>query len=203
MPLSDLTPEQREAFRARLALVGIDPDTVVERIGPDTHQGPVILSADPDQSAIRPHMFALQDVDQMKELAGNKNEHYENGLMVEHHTVPEPWPAEWNDLTDEAMGPEHRNAIHHAHLVYLYGHSGRVSSYRDIINSTEYPRVVPIFAAVDLTITAANSPYVITSESGHVYGTVTIYKGGSIQIEGNVDMNCQKMVQSDLPGPPA
>lgn len=202
MPLSDLTPELQDAFRARLALVGIDPQTVVKRIGPDTHQGPVVLSANPRESAIKPHIVEVQDVDQMKELAGNKDEHYENGLMQEHHTVPEPWPDHLNDLTDATMGPEHRSAVHHAHLVYLYGNSAKVDSYRDIINQTEYPRTVPVFAAEELVVTAANSPYVITCESGHVYGIVTIYDGGSIQFEGNVDFSCQKMVQSDLPGPP-
>lgn len=202
MPLSDLTPDQQEAFRARLELVGIDPETVVKRIGPDTHQGPVILSANPAESAIKPHMFEVQDVDQMKELAGNKDEHYENGLMAEHHAVPEPWPDHQNDLTDATMGPEHRNAVHQAHLVYLYGNSTSVASYKDIITRTEYPRMVPVFAAEELVVTAANSPYMITCESGHVYGIVTIYDGGSIQFDGDVDFSCQKMVQSDRTGPP-
>jgi hypothetical protein len=203
MPLSDLTPEQQEAFRARLALAGIDPATVVKRIGPDTHQGPVVLSVNPAESAIKPHMLEIRDVDQMKELAGNKDEHYTNGLMEEHHSVPGGWPEAQNAMSDDDMGPEHRDDIHQAHQVYVYGNSARVASYKDIINKLEYPRTVPVFAAEELEITAENSPFLIKpNESGNVYGIVTIYDGGSIQFEGNVDFQCQKLVQSDLAGPP-
>lgn len=201
MPLSDLTTEQQEAFRARLALAGIDPADVVARIGPDTHQGPVVLSADPERSTIKPHALRVRDVDQMKQLAGNQDEHYESGLMVEHHTIPEAWPADQNHLTRATMEPEQRNTVHHAHLVWLYGNSASVSSYRDIINKVEYPRVVPVFAAEELEITAANSPFVVEGDSGHVYGIVTIYAGGSIKFEGNVDFNAQRMIQSDAAGP--
>lgn len=202
MPLSDLSPEQQAAFRDRLALAGIDPTTVVKRIGPDTHQGPVVLSTDPDESAITPHLLEIQDVDQMKLLAGNRDEHYENGLMDEHHAVPDEWPDHLTALEHHEMEPEHRNAIHHAHQVYLYGNSAKVDSYRDVINKVEYPRTVAVFAAEELEVTAENSPYHITCESGHVYGIVTIYAGGTIAFDGDVDVNIQRLVQSDLPGPP-
>jgi hypothetical protein len=202
MPLSDLTPEQQEGFRARLARAGIDPASVVKRIGPDTHQGPVVLSANPDESAIKPHLLEIRDVDEMKELAGNTDEHYENGLMDEHHVIPDEWPENLNDLDHTSMGPEHRDAVHHAHQVYLYGNSARVASYREIINRTEYPRTVPVFAAEEIVVAASNSPYHIKVESGHIYGIVTIYAGGVIAFDGNVEFSCQKMVQSDLPGPP-
>src|SRR5205807_2176408 len=103
-----------------------------------------------------PHMLTIHHVDEMKELAGNKDELYESGLMQEHHEVPDAWPDDQNQLTADMMGPEQRNTVHHAHLVYLYGNSASVNSYMAIINAVEYPRTLPVFAAEDLVITTKN-----------------------------------------------
>lgn len=201
MPLSDLTDSQRAAFRARLAQAGIEPADVVPLVGPDTHPGQLVASPDPEASTIRPHMLTVEDVDTLKQLAGIPDSHYASGLMEEHHRIPEEWPSERRQLTRAQASAEELAEIHHAHLVWLYGNSSRVDSYRDVINAMDYPKLIPVFAAEELVITAANSPYVITAESGHIYGLVSIYAGGSIKFEGNVDFHCQKMVKSDAPGP--
>lgn len=201
MPLHDLTDEQQAAFRARLAQSGIDPADVLPYVGPDSHPGQLIASPDPAQSTIAPHFMHVTSVGELKRLTGIPDEHYASGYLQEHHETPEEWPAD-RVLSGRAdCSPADLAAIHHAHIVWLYGNSARVSSYEDAINAVEYPRDIPIFAAEELVITAANSPYLITAESGHSYGLVTIYAGGSIQFEGNVDFNCQRMVKSDEPGP--
>ena len=88
--------------------------------------------------------------------------------------------------------------------MWLYGNSTSVDWYHDMIDSMEFLHDIPVFAALDVNITAADSQYVIDADdSGHIYGTVTIYAGGSIEFKGNVDLNCQQMIQSDLPGPPS
>ncbi len=202
MPLRDLTDAQQEAFRSRLALAGIDPADVPSLVGPDTHPGQLVASPDPAESTIAPHMMVVPDVESLKALAGMPDSHYESGLMEEHHRIPDEWPRERNDVTAETASAQDLEQIHHAHLVWLYGNSSRVESYREAINAVEYPRSIPVFAAEELVITAANSPYLITAESGHVYGLVLIYAGGSINFQGNVDFSCQKMVKSDAPGPP-
>ncbi|MEO7269435.1 MAG: hypothetical protein ABIW49_09565 [Knoellia sp.] len=203
MPLSDLTDSQQAAFRARLAQAGIEPADVVALVGPDTHPGQLIASPDPEVSTIRPHLMTVEDVGKLKELAGIPDSHYTSGLMEEHHRIPDEWPGERSQLTRKEASAEELAEIHHAHLVWLYGNSSRVESYRDVINAMDYPKVIPVFAAEELVITTANSPYVITAESGHIYGVVTIYAGGSIKFEGNVDFHCQKMIKSDAPGPGA
>lgn len=201
MPFSDLTDSQQTAFRARLAQAGIDPGDVAAYVGPDTHPGQLRASLDPAESTIRPHLLQVHDVDELKELAGIPDAHYENGLMQEHHRIPEEWPQDRGEVTLQSLTAPERNAIHQAHLVWLYGNSARVATYKDVINATEYPRTIPVFAAEELVITASNSPFVITTESGHVYGLVTIYAGGSILFEGNVDFSCQRMVKTDDSGP--
>lgn len=163
----------------------------------------MIVSADPgDDSAIRPHMMRVANVRDLKAMHGNADEQYEQGLMAEHHEIPDEWPAEKNDLRRQTISPEDRAAVHAAHQVFLYGNSKHVASYEDVINNVEYPKVIPVFAAQSLSITAANSPYVIKPpESGHIFGVVTIYAGGSIALEGTADFHCQKLVQSDAAGP--
>lgn len=202
MGFADLSVEQQQAFRDRLALAGIDPADVLKRVGPTTHPGQLIASADPEVSTIKPHTMRVEDVDTLKALAGNPDEHYELRLIEEHHTIPDPWPEDRERPRRQDATPDERHRIHHAHLVWLYGNSKHVQSYRDVINDVEYPKLIPVFAAEELVITAENSPYQITAaESGHIYGEVVIYQGGSIQFEGNVDFNCQKMIKSDQTGP--
>lgn len=204
MAFADLTPEQQQAFHDRLALAGIDPATVAKHVGPSTHAGQLHASSNPDESTIKPHTLRVKDVDTLKSLAGNPDEHYELGLIEEHHEIPEPWPQERSDLRRQDADLADRVRIHQAHIVWMYGNSKHVQSYRDVINSVEYPKEIPVFAAEELVITKDNSPYVISpAESGHIYGEVTIYDGGSIEFQGFVDFNCQKMVKSDLAGPPA
>ena len=201
MPLSDLPDEQQAAFRARLAQAGIDPADVVAYVGPDTHPGQLRASAEPGQSTITAHLMEVATVDELKVMTGIPDEHYTSGRMQEHHRIPEPWPSDRMLTSARDATPQQRNEIHHAQLVWLYGNSARVESYRDVINATDYPKTLPVFAAEELVITAENSPYVITGDSGHIYGLVTIYAGGSIAFEGNVDFDCQRMVKSDEPGP--
>lgn len=203
MSFSDLSADQQEAFRARLALAGIDPRSVPALIGPDTHAGQLVASMNPRESTFKAHPLVVDDVERLKGLVGVPDADYEAGLMVDHHPVPDPWP-ETRDITREELTREERHQVHQAHLNYLFGNSARVSSYRQMINSVEYPRTIPVYAAQDVVITKENSPFRIADpESGHVYGVVTIYAGGSIQFEGHADFNCQQLVKSDEPGPGA
>ena len=53
-----------------------------------------------------------------------------------------------------------------------------------------------VFAAEDICLDSRNSPLIISSESAHNYGTMTICEGGSIKFEANAVMTVQKMVKS-------
>ena len=118
MPLSDLTDSQQAAFRARLAQAGIDPADVVSYVGPDSHPGQLRAAGDPEQSTIRPHLLELANVDELAELTGIPDEHYESGLMEEHHEIPEALPGH-RVLTKDTVSAADRNAVHQAHLVWL------------------------------------------------------------------------------------
>lgn len=196
MPLSDLTPEQQDAFHARLKELRMDPSKVMKKISPKTHSGPITLSADPAISSIPPHMVTITSLDELKRLAGNPDADYENGIMTAHHAIQEPWPAELNGKTRKELTAEQNRRIHAAYIAYVYGNSKLHASYKTIIEQHYYPQDFAVFAAEDVCIDANNSPFIISTDSAHNYGTVTICEGGSIKFEANAVMNVQVMVKS-------
>lgn len=199
MPLSDLTPEQQQAFHDRLKELGMDRSQVVAEISPRTHQGPVYLSPDPEVTAVKPHILTLSSIAEVKRLAGNADADFESGLLEYHHPEFPEWPVERNGLNPQDLTPEENRRIVNAEIAYVYGHSGRVASYRNIIDRHKFPAKFAAFAVEDICLDASNSPLVITAESLHVFGTVTICQGGSIRFEANATVTVQRMVKSDRP----
>ena len=197
MPLADLTPEQRKAFEDRLKEFQMDPSHVVRKVDSSTHSGPIVLSADPSVSSLRPHIVTLTRLDEAKRLAGNADEDYENGLMAEHHEPLPEWPAERNELDVAELTHHENNLIHKAHIAYLYGHSGRVQSYKAVIEKRNYPVDVATFAIEDLCLDSKNSPLVVQSNAGINVGTLTLCQGGWIKFEANSTITAQVMKKTD------
>jgi len=196
MPLSDLTPEQQKNFNDRLKELQMDPSKVLRKITPQTHPGPIVLSADPAESSIAPHIVTMTSLDEVKRLAGNPDSAFENGTMLEHHAIQQPWPAELNGKAPTELKAEHNRRIHAAEMAYIYGNSKHHASYKTIIEQHKYPADFAVFAAEDLCLDATNSPFIIKSDSAHNYGTITICEGGSMKFEANATLTVQKMVRS-------
>lgn len=196
MPLSDLSDEQQQAFYDRLKELRMDPSKVIPKITPETHPGPVTLSADPEKSTIPPHIVTVNSLDEVKRIAGNADEDYECGRLTAHHEVQPEWPQEKNDKDPAELDPSENRRINAAEMAYIYGHSKHHQSYKTIIERHKYPAKFAVFAAEDLCIDSRNSPFVVTSESAHNYGTVTICEGGSIAFEANAVWTVQNMVKS-------
>lgn len=196
MPLSELAQEQQEAFHERLRELRLDPSKVVKKITPETHRGPVVLSADPRISSVPPTIVTVVSLDEVKRIAGNSDEHYEKGLMADHHEALPPWPAEKNHMDPSQLTAEENNLINAAEMGYIYGNSKNFSSYKTIIEKHKYPARFAVFAAEDVCIDSTNTPLIITSESAHNYGTVTICQGAQIVFEANATMSVQKMIKS-------
>lgn len=196
MPLSDLTQEQQDAFHQRLKELRIDPSQVVPKITPATHPGPVTLSADPAKSTIPPHIVTLTSIDEVKRLAGNADADFESGAMARHHEPLPEWPAELNGRAPSELAAEHNRRIGAAEIGYIYGYSKDFESYKTIIEQHKFPVDFAVFAAEDVCIDATNSPFIIGSDSGHNYGTMTICEGGYLKFEANATLTVQKMVRS-------
>lgn len=193
MPLCDLSPAQQQAFYDRLKEFQMDPSQVIPKVNSTTHPGPITLSADPAVSTLPPHIITVSSLDDMKRLAGNADELYENGTMAEHHDPLPEWPAEKNDLDAVQLSPQENRLIHKAHIAYIYGNSKRVQSYKAIIEKRDYPLSVAAFAIEDLCVDASNSPFTISSNAGQNIGTLTICDGGWLNFEANATWTVQVM----------
>jgi hypothetical protein len=195
MPLSDLMPEQQKAFHDRLKELQMDPSRVLAKIAPETHSGPIVLSADPTESSVEPHIVTVTSLDEVKRLAGNPDSDFENGVLAEHHEIQPPWPAALTGRAASELTAEQNRQIHAAEIAYIYGNSKHHQSYKAIIEQHKYPADFAVFAAEDVCLDASNSPLIIKSESAHNYGTLTICEGGSIKFEANAVLTVQKMVK--------
>lgn len=196
MPLSDLPPEMQQAFWDRLKELRMDPSQVLPKITPETHRGPVVFSSDPKESSVTPHLVVVNSLDEVKRLAGNADADYDSGLMQKHHPIQPTWDAAKNGHDVSELSAEENNRINAAEMAYIYGHSKHHLSYKEIIERHKYPAVFACFAAEDVCIDSTNSPFIVTAESGHNYGTITICEGGSIQFEANAVWTVQKMINS-------
>lgn len=196
MPLSDLTPQQQDAFWTRLKELRMDPSQVVPRICSKTFKGPVTLSINPERSTIKPHIVTVTSLDEIKRLAGNADADFESGLLTEHHDIQPEWPQELNDRAPTDLTPEQNRQITAAEIAYIYGYSPRHASYKTIIERHKFPVDIAVFAAEDICIDASNSPFIIDSNSAHTYGTITICAGGQLKFAASTDITVQRMIKS-------
>jgi hypothetical protein len=193
MAFTDLSSEQRQAFEKALKEYRVHPDNVIRSISPQTHSGPIVTSVDPKASTLLPTLVTVSSLDEVKRLAGNADADYSNGLMQENHEELDEWPAELNAMAEADLTAEQRTVIEKAEMGYIYGNSRKFQSYKHIIEKTKYPATFAIFAVEDLCLDASNSPYVVKSDSAHVFGTVTLCEGGSFKFEAGAVVTCQKM----------
>jgi hypothetical protein len=193
--MAELTPEQRQAFDDRLRELGMDPSQVVESLRTGDTPGPTYLSNHPDfESAIEPQPMTVDDVDQLKHLAGIPDEDYDSGTIEPHHDPLEPWPEDKNEHKPEDLSAEENDTIHQALTAHVYGHSDRVSSYTAVLNNHFFPMDAVAWAVLDVTVDPDHPLVLKGNNHAYNFGTVTIKAGGQIIIETEATMTCQSMV---------
>src|SRR5918999_2944495 len=98
--MPELTPEQQQAFDDRLRELGMDPSHVVPSLRTGDTPAPTSLPTPPEQeSEIPPHPLTIDNVDDLKRLAGVPDEEYDSGNLEHHHDELQDWPQEKNELT--------------------------------------------------------------------------------------------------------
>ncbi|MEO9903659.1 hypothetical protein [Nisaea sp.] len=197
LSLSNLTSEQQEAFYVRLKQLQIDPSKVVAEISPATHQGPVIISSDPERSTIPTHNLTILNVDEIKWLAGNADECFTSGKMSEHHDLPAIDPSEIEKADPGALGAEQNRTLDMAMRAYIYGNSARVLHWKNAIEKHRFPTTFTVYAVQNICINASNSPLLIESVSGGNIGTLKVCEGGWIKATANGNLTVQKMIRCD------
>lgn len=197
MSLESLSPEQQEAFKDRLKELRMDPAKVLSEISPDTHQGPIVLSIDPDRSHVPPHHVTVDSIDEVKRIAGNPDADFESGKMQEHHQIPPDCPSEILAADPGTLNADQNAMVDLAERAYIYGNSARVTSWREAIDRHRFPVTFAVFAAESVCLDSSNSPLIIDSHSAHNFGTLKVCKGGWIQVAENGTMTIQNFVRCE------
>jgi hypothetical protein len=193
--MPELSDEQRKNFEDRLRELGLDPSHVVQELKTGDTPGPTYLSNHPDfESELEPQTLTIDNVDDLKRLAGVPDEDYENGLMTPHHEPLEEWPSDKNAHAREDLSVEENAQIRQALIHHVYGHSEKVASYRDVINNQLFPMEAVAWAVLDVTVDPEHPLVLKGNNHAYDFGTVTIKKGGQIIFETDAAMTCQKMI---------
>src|SRR3954447_1610404 len=96
--MAELTPEQQAGFDERLRELGLDPSHVVPSLRTGDTPGPTYLSNHPDfKSEIEPVPMTVDNVDDLKRIAGVADEEYDSGQIDHHHQLLDPWPEHKNE----------------------------------------------------------------------------------------------------------
>jgi hypothetical protein len=193
--MPELTPEQQQAFDDRLRELGMDPSHVVPSLRTGDTPGPTYLSNHPErESEIPPHPVTIDNVDDLKRLAGVPDEEYDEGRLLHHHDELDPWPQDKNEHAPEDLAPHENQQVRDALTAHVYGHSDRVTSYKAVLNNQFFPMEAVAFAVLDVTVDP-DHPLVLTGNNqAYNFGTVTIKSGGQIIFDSDATMTCQSMV---------
>lgn len=202
--LSALTPEQQAAYAKINSLVGLGPDEATYTMDANSQPKNLVLSSDPEESSVPPHFVPVGSIAELRKVAGYDDIHPKPAVRQEDEAhYPAALSASEKKLLSSqpnAMKPtvhaELKQKIEKAATAYVMLDPDRVREYEPLINATMFPGKVAVFAAADLYV----PPGDILKLSGpdgtiYNYGTVTVGKGASIQVDVNCIFNCQIFTQ--------
>ncbi|MGK5052058.1 hypothetical protein [Janthinobacterium sp. RB2P8] len=200
----DLSSEQVAKFNARCAQLGVDPSKIQGSVTTAGAEGGLHCGHPGANSTFPPaNILKLDNVAQLKALSACNDEDYVRGLESDAHVkYPQPvadlelplLSSYGSDLTliENFMTEAQKETVVQALHAYLVGNSNKVKDYEPIINAIHFPMSLAVYAAQDITITAAN-PLVLNSDQIGLYnfGVVTVEPGGSIQVLTAAQMDSQ------------
>lgn len=189
-----LTPELKQRFLDSLEKHGIPASKVeIDVVATGTQS---YLSDRPGVKSIIPaRKIAVHSLDDLKALAGNPDHHYKTGLMQAHlHEDLPLWEENKNGRAPEQLSIEENENIVKAFKTYIYGHSAKVESYKDIIHQHFFPMTLATYAAENMVVPAGTTLNVDGSMSSASFGTLTVEQGATINFETTATWTVQSMV---------
>lgn len=208
MGYQDLSPQQKAAYEADLARIGL---TVK-----DVDQAPIVTSGgghrvggQNESSGGTQNRLIVNQIADLKKIVGVPDADYQNGARSDQgFDYPPPLPADRGqlhtqcanlcELNEKLSSDEHKNIVK-AGEQFLLGNSAKVASYEPILNATRFPTEMAVSAAGSITVTAGN-PLVFqgTAPIAAVYTSITIEPGGQIIVEAPTTLCTQSFTV--LPG---
>lgn len=217
----DLSPEQRSAFEASLARFGLGTDALTHQtartselrgfqaaaagmMAAEAAPAPVVFSSDPEQSHVPPTIVQVNDIAQLKQMAGVPDEHYDAGMYTD-RTIdyPEPLPEPTAQLLTSAQNKcdleynltdDHFEDVRRAAQAYMQGQSAKVASYEPMINALMFPTQLAVFSGESLVV---DTPVVVSGSApvSWNYGTITVVEPhGQIIVQTEFNINTQNFI---------
>jgi len=204
MSQTQYSAEHVSLLSKALGKVGLTMDHLQGKsYGAATHSGPMIVSSDPTQDNLGTTLIKLDSVQHLKDLAGIHDDHFKAMPSADRAVrYPETPVTNFalaisrarndNCALESLVHQDDMKNIGHAMLAYVNGDSSKVAHYEPIINAMRFPAQATLTVANDITI-AAGKPLIIGANSPYlqhdpvlgalcVFGTVTIERGGQIQV---------------------
>ncbi|WP_029011790.1 hypothetical protein [Niveispirillum irakense] len=216
MSLSNASSEPVSLLGTMLRRIGNTLDDVEGRsFGPQTHQGPMVISGDPMEDTLGSRRVIVKSVRHLKELAGIPDEHV-RAMSAAGDTIryPAAAPIDANAAIDRArdsgqplgdpIHPTDRDMIDLALHAYVMGDSDRVRLHEPLIDALRFPAELVVATAQDITVTAEN-PLIIGPNSPYAkkdptlgalaaFGTVTVKSEGVIEISIPITITADRFI---------
>lgn len=201
-----LTDEQRAAFEANNALIGLGPADFTPTppqqrrgLAPPSRQ---VMSHDPAESDFTPHLVEVGSIADLRRIAGFPEEHV-GGADEPHY--PDPPSAQElqlvnsNSLTSQKFQTDDEDLqqrIMQAANAYVMGDPEKVKEYEPLINAAMFPGQLAAFTGDTLEI-PANTVRVIGGDNPVFlnFGQIIVGEGATISIETYATINTQIFVQ--------
>lgn len=195
------TPQQAQIRDRYVGELGLDESIIhQETLHTNATKGPTYLTTHPDyQSTLAARKVMVHTLEQLKTLAGFADEHYEQGLLEEHHQPLDEWPAEQNGWGPDEITYLHRSLLCKASKAYVYGCSKRVQSYREILQKFFFPMEIAVFVGTDLHV-YPGSPLIVLPETpdqpvGIGFDTIVLHPGAQVINMANSKWAVNRLVQ--------
>jgi hypothetical protein len=191
----DLTPAQKSDYEAELARLGCreHKGTVKPRSG----KGPILLSSDPEESAILPYFIEVHSLDELKRLGGIPDEHFaKNKIKAADFGLPQKSTINLAAQDLRELSSAEVQELVTAGRAYVLGPSHAVAQYKEIFERLFMPAPVAVFSGENVIVTK-DHPLVFSGPNPVVanFGTITVEPGGQIRLQTNVTLTAQELHQ--------
>lgn len=198
-----LTEEQKASFAATNALVGLGPEEFTEQISERDADAPLttrIMSGNSDESHYPPHYVAVGSIAELRKIAGFPEEHVDTGQ--DEPDYPAPLGEKEADLINNSMDlksavdDDLQQRITKAAEAYVMGNPEKVREYESLINATQFPGQVAVFAGDTLDV-PADTTHVIGGSDPVVlnYAKIIVGENATISIQTNATISAQVFIQ--------
>lgn len=190
---SSLSPDQVNNFNTHLKTLGLDPSAVHATL--TTANEPLVLSSDEGKSTVQGTRVTVNDLDELKRLAGIPDEAFDKSLTEVHRSLGAPLDLSRARLSRAELDDQERQQLRDALVAYVFGRSTRVAAHKPSVEAHLFPLDVTLFAANDVVVTPGN-PLIINGQLpvGTTFGTVTVEPGGQVIIETDATITIQSLV---------